>query len=491
MKAILFLLTASLLIVSCHHNRMKTDEKTLKKEILTEEQQRAREDSLRAEREKQLADSIAQLPKSYRFREDRSIDPQHPPMVIDLIGNRTNPQKIKLSQLFSKIEYIRLEPLPDSSFYQGRTGFLVSKNFLYGFSAKGIVQYDHAGKFLKYICKNEYHYTLANGYEMVMEEDWNRFRGGTQPKLLNGKLYYKYEDRPAGTACLMEYDEQPGDLSLPLPAQENQNHGINGLGVQVTKLKARKNIMDRTMFAPLGNLFFGKFSIGKSVRGGEKNFLTVIGHSGDTICAFEDKDPIRNFTKSVYRGVDDGNSYYQDGTLYIRQAFNDTIFRLVLPNRLVPAYILDFGSLGIRSSNEGIDPGVSLKDKLILQSFLETNRYLFIAYSKDYDCPNTAKSGTLKYSRLIYDKKSKSYILLYADEAPVTSEGKMSWPSAPEINIGNDLDDFPFLWPDQVTSEGLPFISFTPKRLAERLKNDQYLHFREMEPDDQVIAIYK
>jgi uncharacterized membrane protein YciS (DUF1049 family) len=57
------LLIAMILCTSCNSNRLKTDEKSLAKQILTEEQQLAHEAELRAEREKQLADSIAKLPK--------------------------------------------------------------------------------------------------------------------------------------------------------------------------------------------------------------------------------------------------------------------------------------------------------------------------------------------------------------------------------------------------------------------------------------------
>ncbi|MDP3180270.1 MAG: hypothetical protein Q8M67_00450 [Bacteroidota bacterium] len=96
-----FILVILTITISCGRNRLKTDEKTLAKQILTVEEQLAHDTELRAEREKQLADSIAKLPKGFRFKEDRSVDLNNPPVVIDIIGNRTNPQKIKLSQLFS------------------------------------------------------------------------------------------------------------------------------------------------------------------------------------------------------------------------------------------------------------------------------------------------------------------------------------------------------------------------------------------------------
>ena len=89
--------------ISCKNNRMKTDEKSLVKQILTEEEQRAHEEQLRIEREKQLAHSIAKLPKGFRFKEERSVDPDHPPTVIDIAGNcRKDIKEFKLSDIAKK-----------------------------------------------------------------------------------------------------------------------------------------------------------------------------------------------------------------------------------------------------------------------------------------------------------------------------------------------------------------------------------------------------
>jgi hypothetical protein len=91
---------------SCHPNKLKNNEKTLVKQILTEEEQLAHQEQIRKEKERLLTDSLATLPKGFQFKEERRIDQNNPPIVIDIVGNRTNPQKNKLSQLFSKIEYV-------------------------------------------------------------------------------------------------------------------------------------------------------------------------------------------------------------------------------------------------------------------------------------------------------------------------------------------------------------------------------------------------
>ena len=145
--------------------------------------------------------------------------------------------------------------------------------------------------------------------------------------------------------------------------------------------------------------------------------------------------------------------------------------------------------MGIPSAFAGIDPGFDLKDKLILQSLLETDQYLFITYSKDYDCPNTAKSGTLKYSRLIYDKRKEATTHIYVDEAPFVPEGKMTWPSPSEINIENDLDAMPFIWPKYVNAEGKPYSVFSGEVLMG--VDTTGLPVKKLNKNDRIIAIYE
>ena len=73
--------------MGCARNRLKTDEKSLVKQILTDGEQRAYEAELRATSEKQLADSWAKLPKGIRLKGIRNTEPLNPPEIIDIAGN--------------------------------------------------------------------------------------------------------------------------------------------------------------------------------------------------------------------------------------------------------------------------------------------------------------------------------------------------------------------------------------------------------------------
>jgi len=479
--AILFFLVLSSL-VSCNRNRLKTDEKELEGQILTEEQQLAHEAELRAEREKQLADSIAKLPKGFRFTEDRSVDLNQPPVIIDIIGNRESRQDIKLSQLFSKIEYIRLEIDPDSLMAKNNGAVIVGDSHIYTVSSMfGIIQYDLKGKFKQYICKNTIYDTGNRGFIT--------YQGTRSAYLAGDRLVYKYEDQPNEKAFLMVYDENKEELGfeqLHLNTDIESGTEIRGKGEKVLDLLAGFN----AQFEP-DPYFIGEKLIAytprKKILERQLNFVSVVSTTGDTLCEMPDYDPVTNFTKSTYRGVDSGDKYYYNGMLHLRQSFSDTLYQLVPPNRLIPKYVLYFGDKGIGSAQKGVDPGYDLEEKLIIHSFFETKHFLFITYSKNYSCPNTARNGTLKFSRIIYDKKNKSVIPLYLDEAPFIADSKMSWPSPVQPQIKNDLDGTPFRWPNNVTSKGEPFSIFSGKELLET----QNTSFNYLRHNDQIIAIYR
>jgi len=477
------------LFFSCGGNRMKNNEKALVKQILTEEEQLAQQATIRTERDKQLADSIAKLPKGFRFKENRSVDPQRPPAVIDIAGTRTNPQKIKLSQLFSKIEYIRLEQDPDSGVFNLGFDILVSPNHIYKSSRVGsIYQFDLKGHFIQTVCKGNLQFTCDKGMVMISGEQEGLFEGARGTYWNGDKLCYQYENRPAGKKYLMTIDDQAdGEApSVQLPGSVESKTQINGKGEITAYLKQKPSGRSNPPYL----LSHSTMALANRPNpyGSPANFIDVISTSGDTLCEFKNNDPIKNFSKSVSRGVDDGDTYYFNGILHLRQAFNDTIYQLIPPNRLIPKYVIGFGELGIKSANQGVDPDFSLKDKLVFQSLLETNRYLFITYSKDYSCPNTAKKGTLKFSRLIYDKKNKNLMPIYLDEVPFIPEGKMAWPSAPNLNIENDLDGIPFKWPDLLTANCKPFSIITGEDLL-KLKN-QNLAIKNSRKNDRIIAIY-
>ena len=242
--------------ISCNSNRLKTDEKSLTKQILTEEQQLAQEAGLRAEREKQLADSIAKLPKGFRFPESRNIDSQNPPVIIDIIGNRKNPQKIKLSQLFSKVEYIRLEQNQDSAEFLLGTRYIVAPNHIYVTSGRGsIFQFDRKGHFICTVCTGNLQFTNYNGGMMVSKEQSDLFEGAQGAYWNGDKLCYQYENRPAQKSYLVTFDDEitQGASGLQLPETVESKNMMKGNGKILTELKKDPSVYSTPTPYLLGN----------------------------------------------------------------------------------------------------------------------------------------------------------------------------------------------------------------------------------------------
>ena len=328
-------------------NKLHLNEQKLRAEIVRQEE--GKKASMDEASGPQKAGTHSNL---LRVSENRSEDVAHPPVVLDFISARKNVNSIKVSDLFSKIEYIRIEPVPDSLFYRLGAAFLISNKFIYGYSVNGIAQYTSDGHFLKYLCKNESYYTSYKGETMVTSGQAAMFVGARSPKLFQGKLYYRYEDRPGNFAAFMEFDETDDSQILNLSNNTDNTQNIRGLGKPIMFLPQNDKSYRVSEMEPLGNGMVGSAN-NRKINSTGKNFFTVTSTSGDTVCTFKDFDPIENYTKSVGRGAEDGYDYLFNGILHLRQVYNDTIYEVLPPNRMIPKYVFDFGEFGIKSSLEG------------------------------------------------------------------------------------------------------------------------------------------
>jgi hypothetical protein len=108
---LLLLFIILLPILSCHPNHLKTSEKELTNEILLQEKKNG--EAERAARGKE-SETKNKFPGSLRKKEIRSVDPQRPPIRIDIPGTDNNTRKFKLSDIASSIRYVKLQTPPDT-----------------------------------------------------------------------------------------------------------------------------------------------------------------------------------------------------------------------------------------------------------------------------------------------------------------------------------------------------------------------------------------
>ncbi len=467
---------AVVFMVSCHSNRLKTDEKALVKQIFTEEEQLAKDETNRVEREKQLADSIAKLPKGFRFKEVRSINPEQPPIVIDIAGSLDSIKDLKLSNVASDIKYIRMEPIPNCNLQPNlKYKYYLMDNHLIAANLYGIHQYTKDGKFVRTIVKNQLtgvDYDEKNNC-LSFWNDYTMIGGGTSVWGRGNSFFYTYSNFVSGERYIMEYDcSQDQTISSVGFNPENKNP-ITGLGKvqfdlnhgKTTPPPFRKHqgmwsISPEGIYERLG-IFSPDRNTYMFLMGG-KQMWGVFSNQGDTLATFAKLEQVKNYTKSLMRGTDYGFQYENRGNLYFRTDFNDTVFQVVPPNRIVPQYVFNLGQYKV-SKQEGVDPGVKLDGKILPQDWAETKNYIFLTFAKDnYDCPNNRKNKSVKIFHALFSKTSHQLQVVKADpfdyEAPI---------------LVNNIDGGCPVWPlsYQVGSKGEIMLSLKGRDLKTQVKS--------------------
>lgn len=472
----LFVFAILTITISCHSNRLKTDEKALVKQILTEEEQLVKDEANRAEREKQLADSIAKLPKGFRFKEQRGIDAQKPPVIIDIAGSLNDMADKQLSDVVSDIKYIRLEPVPDADLPRNQKyKFYMMDNHLIAANLYGIHQYTKEGKFVRTIVKNQLtgvDFDQKNNRLSFMN-DYTMIGGGTSVWGRGSSFFYTYSNFVSGERYIMEYDCSQ-DQTIPSVGfnPENKNP-ITGLGKVQLDLNHGKttpppfrnhhgmwSISPEGIYERLG-IFSPDRNTYMLLMGG-KQMWGVFSNQGDTLATFAKLEQLKNYTKGMTRGTDDGTQYEMHGNLYFRTNFNDTIFQIIPPNQILPVYVLNLGKYKV-SKQEGVDPDASLEGKIIPQDWAETKNYIFMTFTKDsYDCPNNRKNRSVKIYHALFSKTSHQLQVVKGDpfdyEAPI---------------LVNNIDGGYPVWPlsYQVGSKGEIMLSLKGRDLKTQVKS--------------------
>ena len=465
---------------SCHRNKLKTDKKALVQQILSEEEQLVQKEKLRVEQEKQLADSLAKLPKGFRFKEDRSVDPQKPPVVIDIAGSLENIRDVKLSDVATDIKYIRMDKLPDPSATANlKYKYYLMDNYIVALNIYGTHLFSKEGRFIHTIVKNQLtgvEFDVKNNY-LKFWMDYTLIGGGTSVWARGNSLFYNYTNNISGQRYIMEYD---CSQDQPVPSTgfdpENQNR-ITGLGKVLIDMNHGKtthpaprkhqgmwSIDQEGMYERFGIFSPDRNTYLNTQRSG-KNMLGVFNQQGDTLAAFVKLEQLKNYTKSLMRGADWGTQYEKGGDYFFRTDFNDTIFQVVPPNRILPVYVLILGKYKV-SKQDGVDPGVSLEGKIIPQEFADTKDYLFLTFTKDnYDCPNNRKNKSVKIYYALFSKKSGKLQIVKNDPFDY---------AAPILE--NNLDGGYPVWPlsYMVGNKGELMLSLKGSDLKSRIKGSPF-----------------
>lgn len=472
MKSIsnLFLLGIALVIFSsCQHNRLKANEKELAKEIKAREKEKNEAERIALEEQKK--DTLANLPAGFRFKEDRSVDPAYPPVVIDF-SKEISIKDIRLSYLASAVKYMALSVPGDSVYFLwGASLNFTAKNIIIN-NNLGIQSFDKEGRFIETIAKSFIDVPLNIDPKKPFSGFFSKetFRGVWQNhvRTAGDMVLYKYSDYPEGKVNLLKFSLSGKSPNILVPQDSETGAPLTyakGEVIATGKEAIRSGTpgLSSTGIFPIAeNCYAGMPGSVEAFNKGNP-LLVLFNMKGDTLCTFTQFDRLESpITSSVVRTY--STPRWQSGQLTsIKFAFNDTVFRIIPPNRLLPAFVFKLGDSKV-TVDEWLHVNTSLDGKILIGSILENKRFMFIEY-RHYFAGNDKPA----YEKALFDKSRNELIRLESNDE-TNNKTFNYWINSFE----NDLDGGPDFWPDYTTPEGNLAKLLRTQDLKEYIQNTDF-----------------
>lgn len=484
------------LLGACQNNKMKTDEKKLISKILSEEEKLALVEIDRLEHEKLLADSLAMLPKGFRFKENRSVDQQNPPVVIDIANSLDSIKEIKLSNVASNIEYIKMQPIPDSSIPKDlKLKYYFMDNYIVSSNLYGIHLYSKKGAYIRAIVKNKLtgvKVDVKKGRISILCAEYSHIGGSINVWARGDNLFYSYRNSMIGQNMIMELDCSKQHVALNTQFDPENPEAITGLGKVCMDVnnginKPEKPVYANGMIMASIDHFDKEFKVFNPdmntyiTKLDDDKMLGILSSKGDTLASFRKLEQVKNYTKRQMRGTDDGTQYEKGGNFFLRTDFNDTIFQVIPPNCLRPVYVLNLGQYKI-SKQAGVDPDVSLKGKIIPMSWADAKDYIFMTFSKDsYDCPRNRRKKDVKIYHALYSKKDQKFQIVKAEPTNYFLD-----------LLTNDLDGGVAVWPEayMINKSGEIMVSLKGKELKNHIQSSEFKNSKSVLSKKESLAIF-
>jgi Domain of unknown function (DUF4933) len=461
-----------LIVISCHHNRLKTNEKELAKEIKNQESEI--KEAERIASENQVSDTLVKTHGGFFYKEDRSVDLKHPPVVIDF-SKEIPVRKFKLSNIASKVRYLVLQ-VPDDSNYFSEVGVLdITLNNIITSNIFGIQRFSRDGKFIETICKNSFSGKNEIKFDNPLGSFFpiETFRGAIHGiNTIGNKVFYKYSNYPEEKASLVRFSLKDNSQSLTLAQPVEAGQPDTFAKGEIISEGTESLSIPQPELIPVSDYCYA--SIIPKLKTLERNSLLMITFNlkGDTLCKFKQYDfldvPI---TKTLNLGIPHLKWYYGQSSTF-KWAFNDTIFRLIPPNRLVPAFIFNFGKYKT-TDEDWFQFNIKMHEKLIPNEILEDARFLYIIY--DYFPIEKNAKSKLEYA--LFDKSTNILFRLKFDDE---QKNKLLDPLESMRNhwkagFENDMDGGTPFWPRYITSDGNIAMTLQPELLKHFIQHSDYM----------------
>jgi hypothetical protein len=306
--------------------------------------------------------------------------------------------------------------------------------------------------------------------------DYTKKGGGLTVQANGNNLLYNYSNNITGQKYIMEYDCSSTQMTPAYkfdPENPDQISGLGKVAIDLNHGKTKPPIPHKHqgMFGGPLEWFFREPGVSilntnsYAIPLYEKNLMAVLNINGDTLSTFTRFEKLKNYTKGLQRGTDFGTQYEANAGLFLRPAYNDTVFKVIPPARLYPAYVLKLGEYKV-SMQQGVDPDFNLTGKIIPGEWAETKNWIFMTYAKDsYDCPNTRKNKTLKLYHALYSKLNHNFSVIKGNPFNY-------FPVILENNIDGGMPVWPSFY--MISKNGEIMISLKGKDLKDRVKSKEF-----------------
>jgi len=462
------LILMTVLSGSCRNNSLKTSEKKLANEINIQEKKNQEDERIALEN--QIPDTLINIRKGFQYKEDRSVDPVHPPKVIDFSKNIPI-KEFKLGDFASKVSYLVLQ-VPDDSIYFLWGGLLnFTSNSIIVNNNLGIQRFARDGEFKETICKNTFDAPRKIDPEKPFSGFFPKetFRGAwaNHVQTAGNTVFYKYTDYPSEKVSLMKFSTLGNNQNLFAPeTSETSTQETYARGDLILTGKAALRSgspgLASTNILPVSENCYAGITSGLNAFKKNSTLMVTFNSKGDTLCKFKQYEYLKTpVTSSVIRSF--SNTTWDFGkTTTIKFAFNDTVFRLIPPNRLIPVFVFNFGEKKV-TADDWLHVNSQVEEKIRIGEILENQDFLFIEYHYG---PSGIKQIT---ERALFDK-SKNELFRFSKNNELTNEKFNYWINS----IENNVDGGPDFWPGYITPEGNPAYTLRPEDLKKYIQNSDY-----------------
>lgn len=405
------------------------------------------------------------IPQGIKYTESRAVDPDNPPIVIDIANRRLNIKKFDISNFYTHVCYVKLKhPKPASEgnflfdatiinrFEGGGMNMFNGVHSLFKFTDDYIISgdkyyglhcYDKEGDFLYTIETNDFPKTYKVSENSVTVKNEIKGFAGELFTHKNICLYTILDDNKRRMLCTY-------DLSLKKQ-------------ISAKPFELDLTFIDANSMSTIANYFYHPLDQ-------ERNFLYTYDIKGDTLCRFTSYNPISKKKEGNFFSFPKADIYYYNDQLTIRQSLNDTIYRVVSPNRIVPAYVLNFGSYKVDVHTILIE---EQPEKMRTSSWKETDRYILFTYTQGRNTLNNKRNGLVKFFHAYFDKDNRQ--LYHLSEGTTAPED--------EVLIENPIPDaLPFLLSQVSIDNDQLYVCFSMKRLEDIIQNKG---FSSLPPEQQ------